>query len=142
MLSNAQKTGESILHFVNRLKTLIQKCDCREVNITEHQQLLLRDALVSGIKSGSIRMRLLELSDEKASLDNCISLGSAIELSSDCTKHYRNNEISAATLAAAPSDGIIAAVKTSLPKSRENNRDTKDIRKCSLCGLRNHPRWN
>ena len=54
----------------------------------------------------------------------------------------QNNETSEATLAAAPSDGTIAAVKRSPPKSGENNRETKDIRKCSLCRLHINPRWN
>ena len=53
------------------------------MNITENQQLLLRDALVSRIKSDIVRMQLLKLSGKEASLDNCISLASAIELSSD-----------------------------------------------------------
>ena len=131
------------MDFVNRLKSLIQKCECKEVNITEHQQLLLRDALVSGIKSDIIRMRLLELSDNDATLDNCISLASAIELSSDCTKSFRNNEVPETTLAAVPSDGTIAAVKNSGPtKPGEDNRDSKQAKRCSFCGLRNHPRWN
>ena len=70
-------------------------------------------------------MRLLKLCDEEASLDNCISLASVIELSSDCTKSIRCNETSEATPAAAPSDGTIAAVETGPPKSGENNHDTK-----------------
>ena len=70
-------------------------------------------------------MRLLKLSDEEAILDNCISLASVIELSSDCSKSIRCNETSEATLAAAPSDGTIAAVKTSPTKSGEDNHYTK-----------------
>ena len=142
LLSSAQKTGESTLYFVNTLKNLIQKCECKEANIAEHQQLLLRDALVSGIKLDIIRMRFLDLSDLEASLDNCKSLASAIELSSDCTKSFQSNKTSEATLVAAPSDGTIGAVKASPPKSGENNRGTRNIRKCCFCGLRNHPRWN
>ena len=33
LLSSAQKSGESILDFVNRLKNLIQKCECKEVKL-------------------------------------------------------------------------------------------------------------
>ena len=71
LLSSAQKFEELILDFAKRLKILIQKNESKEVIITEHQQLLLRDALVSGIKNDIKRMRLLEFSDSDGCLENC-----------------------------------------------------------------------
>ena len=97
------------------------------MKITDKKQLILRDALVSNIKSNITRMQRLELSDNEASLDNYMSLGSAIELSSDCTKSFNCIGMPETTLAAISSDGTIAAVKTGPTKPGENNRDSRHV---------------
>ena len=59
-------------------------------NIQEFENYLVRDALVSGLRSDYIRASLLELEDSKDNIDSCISLACAIDLSSDFSKAFRS----------------------------------------------------
>ena len=86
MLSASQKDDESIVQFSGRLNCLAEDCECTRLTVQAHKDYLVRDALISGLRSDDIRARLLELEDSKADIDSCISLACAIELSSDFSK--------------------------------------------------------
>ena len=61
LLSCKQKPEENVNDFVKRLKILVQRCECVDISADEHKNLLLRDALVNGVHSDQVRVRLLEL---------------------------------------------------------------------------------
>ena len=88
LLSCRQKEGERIPDFIKRLKILVELCECKPLTAYVHKQLLLRDALVSGLRSDHVRARLLELDDTK-SVDDCIALANAVELSTDYSRSFR-----------------------------------------------------
>ena len=140
LLSCRQKSDESILDFINRLKILLQKCECKAVNIQEHQQLLIRDALVAGVKSDIIRMRLLEQTDEDTTLENCISLASAIELSSDYNRSFRGTEGLDSSVPSSEAASELCA--TGRPPTSTVNEGGQVRNKWQFCGLRGHPRRN
>ena len=140
LLSCRQKSDESISDFINRLKILLQKCECKAVNIQEHQQLLIQDALVAGVKSDIIRMRLLEQTDEDATLENCISLASAIELSSDYNRSFRGTEGLDSSVPS--SEAASDLCSTGRQPTSTVNEGGQVRNKCQFCGLRGHPRRN
>ena len=70
------------------MKVLVQKRNCAAITAKQHQESLIRDALIAGIQSDGIRIRLLELNDDKASLDDCLALASAIEVSTQLSKDF------------------------------------------------------
>ena len=82
--------------------------ECGAVTIQEHQQLLLRDALVAGCCSDVIRMRLLEPSDADATRVNCVSVANAIELSSDYSRSFHSGETPDSTSVAETPGGLCA----------------------------------
>ena len=62
-LSCKQRDDESVSDFIKRLRLLVERCECAELDIQAHKDMLLRDGLVSGLRSDLIRARLLELAD-------------------------------------------------------------------------------
>ena len=94
MLSASQKDDESFVQFSRRLKRLVEDCERTSLTVQAVKDYLVRDALISGLRSDDIRARLLELEDSKADIDSCIALACAIELSSDFSKSFRSAESS------------------------------------------------
>ena len=76
------------LTFFKRLQLLVEKCECSALTIQEHKNILLRDSLVSGLRSDIIRAKLLELTKAEASVDKCKSLAIAIEMSIDFPRSF------------------------------------------------------
>ncbi len=83
-------------------------------------------------------MRLLEQSDDEANLENCISLASAIELSSDYTKNFRGNDVPMTESTSVDNSSLCATGKT----GNSNAQEGRSKNKCQFCGLRGHPRRN
>jgi len=90
LLTARQKQEEKIHDFAKRLNILVESCQCKSLTATQHKESILRDALVAGIESDSIRASLLELEDGSASLSACLAKASAIELSSGFSKSFHN----------------------------------------------------
>ena len=55
-----QKPGESVDQFVIRLQQLSRQCDFQNVTAESYRLELMRDALIAGLSSAPIRLRLLE----------------------------------------------------------------------------------
>ena len=137
LLSCAQKPGELISDYVKRLKILVHQCECNAITADEHKNLLLRDSLISGIASDQIRARLLELDDAHASLNECISLAMAIEISTDYSRSFRSPAEESDT-ALAITDGNYACSSQRPPP---NDKTTfHSPRTCFFCGRGPHPR--
>ena len=98
-LSARQKEDETVTKFFGRLKSLVENCGCSDLDIQQHKDYLARDALIAGLRSDTIRARLLELEDSRADIDSCVSLASAIELSTDFSKSFKSPEASVVAVA-------------------------------------------
>lgn len=82
LLFYTQKPGELISYYArtsNDLKFLVNFCECKGITAEEHQDLL-RDSLISGTASDSIRVHLLELHNAHVSLNKYISLAMVKEI--------------------------------------------------------------
>ena len=73
VLSCKQGDDESVSDFFKRLRLLVEKCECSDLTIQEHKDILLRDGSVPGQQSDIIMAKLLELTNAEASLDKCKS---------------------------------------------------------------------
>ena len=138
-LSASQKDDESIVQFSGRLKRLVEDCECTSLTVQAHKDYLVRDALISGLRSDDIRAKLLELEDSKADIDSCISLACAIELSSDFSKSFRSAESS--TVAATKPFSQTTRRQPDRPgNSAAQQVSNKPRPRCQFCGLKQHPR--
>ena len=66
----------------------LEDCECTSLTVQALKNYLVRDALISGLRSDDNRARLLELEPSRADIDSCISLECAIELSSDFSNSF------------------------------------------------------
>ena len=139
MLSASQKDDESIVQFSGRLKRLVEECECTSRTVQAHKDYLVRDAVISRLRSGDIRARLLELEHSKAAIDSCISGACAIELSGDFSKSFRSAESS--TVAAAK----LFSQTTRQQPDRSGTSAAQQVANklrplCQFCVLKQHPR--
>ena len=138
MLCASQNDNESSAYFSGRLKRLVEDCECTSLTVQAHKDYLVRDALLSGLRSYDILARLLELEDSKAGIDSRISLACAIELTSDFSKSFRS----------AASSTVAATKPFSQTTQRQPDRSgtsaaqqvsNKPRPRCQFCGLKQHP---
>ena len=132
LLSSKQKPDERVNDFLQRLTILVNRCECESMTAAEHKNLLLRDALVAGLASGEIRARLLELDDSHATLEECVSLANAIEISTECSSKFRSTKD-------VPDHETIPTVAAS-KNSYSFRETTQKNRKCFFCGRSVHQR--
>ncbi len=78
-----QKTGESIQSYVSTLKILAKKCDFGILN-----DELIRDRIVCGIESDSVRKQLLR--EKKLTLDSAVNICLLHEQSEKSTKELKH----------------------------------------------------
>ena len=144
VLSFKQRDDESVPHFFERFRLLVEKCESSDLTIHEHKDILLRDGyyyyyyyyLVSGLRSDIIRARLLELTNTEASLDKCKSLVTAIEMFTDFSRSFVASESSTSD----SSTSSIAAVYGKRDKGQRRKNKEFSQTKCSFCGQKAHPR--
>ena len=127
---SAQIGDDSTAGFPKRLRLLMEPCECGELTIQEHRNMLPRDGLAAGIKSNAIKARLLKLSDAEASLEKGITLASAIEQSADVSRSFTTNWETPTNC----TSGSVAAIDGSSNKPA----DKATISPCTYCGFRQH----
>ena len=143
LLTCRQKHGECVTDFVKRLKVAVQKCECKEMTAKQHQDARLRDALVSGVESDMIRVRLLELKDAEATLEHCISVACAEEVSNEFSRQFKtdNNEATPSLAYAEVEEEnseVLNAVRNSNKPAQKYKQSTASGRRgssCQFCGL-------
>ena len=138
MLSASQKGNQSIAQFYGKLKRLVEGCECTSLTVQAHEDYLVRDALISGLRSDDIRVRLLELEYSKAdidSTDSCISLACAIDLSSDISKSFWSVE-SSTVAAAKPLSQKTQRQLDWTGTSASQQVANKPRPRCQTCGLK------
>ena len=150
LLTCRQKHGECVIDFVKRLKVAVQKCECKEMTAKQHQDALLRDASVSGVESDMIRVGLLELTDAEATLEHCISVACAVEVSNEFSRQFKTDNEATPSLAYAEveeeNSEVLNAVRNSNKPAQKYKQSTASGRRgssCQFCGLNgNHMRRN
>ena len=79
--SRHQLQGETVSEYLQVLKTLAKDCTFSEVTAATYREVLTRDALINGLLSASIRLRLLEKAE--------ITLVQAFELAESLDRAQR-----------------------------------------------------
>ncbi|GAA47902.1 Ras-associating and dilute domain-containing protein [Clonorchis sinensis] len=85
-----QENGQDIDQFIRKLKSLAKDCEFKSVSATEYQDECVRDAMVNGVASTSIREKLLAQSE--LTLDQAYQLATSLELAHKQSLSYVSNE--------------------------------------------------
>ena len=133
LATRCQQPNETLDEFLQSLKTLSKDCNFQSVTTSKYREESIRDAFITGLRSPSIRERLLENNtlDLKTMFDQARSL----ELAMRNSESYSSppSSVNAAVPPAATEDqeqidpGTLAAVGS-------------DTSTCFFCGNSNHPR--
>ena len=133
LATRCQKPNETLDEFLHSLKTLSKDCNFQSVTTSKYREESIRDAFITGLRSPSIRQRLLENNtlDLKTMFDQARSLELAMRFSESYSSPP--SSVNAAVPPAATEDqeqidpGTLAAVGS-------------DTSTCFFCGNSNHPR--
>ncbi|KRX53722.1 Retrovirus-related Pol polyprotein from transposon gypsy [Trichinella sp. T6] len=119
LATRKQLQGESLDEFLRALNALAVACDCKAVTAVQYQEELVRDAFVRGIRSQTIRQRLLE--SRNVDLASIYELASVLDASLRSSENYNENRCLLETVAAAANDenndrlsespGVVAATR-------------------------------
>ena len=152
LASRKQEAGEDLGQFFQALQNLSHDCNFKLVNATQNREEYIRDAYITGIKSGPIRQRLLE--SKSLLLSDIHDQARTLELAEKRAETWLHSSTStcAATnlkksLEATTSDTKVKSSEPSLPQNTESglvnamNRPYSN-QKCYCCGNARHPRVN
>ncbi|GAA51484.1 hypothetical protein CLF_106239 [Clonorchis sinensis] len=126
-----QENGQDIDQFVRKLKSLAKDCEFKSVSATEYQDECVRDAIINGLASTSIREKLLAQS--KLTLDQAYQLARSLELVHKQSQSYVSNEpVSCSTIPPISQNPELRVDPTTAA--------VKSIQACYFCGYDAHPR--
>ena len=133
LATRCQQPHETLDEFLQSLKTLSKDCNFQSVTASKYREENIRDAFITGLRSPSIRQRLLEnnMLDLKTMFDQARSL----ELAMCNSESY-----------ASPPLSVNAAVPLTATEDQEQiDSGTlvavgSDASTCFFCGNSNHPR--
>ncbi|KRZ59977.1 Retrovirus-related Pol polyprotein from transposon 17.6 [Trichinella nativa] len=134
LATRKQLQGESLDEFLRALNALAVACDCKAVTAVQYQEELVRDAFVRGIRSQTIRQRLLE--SRSVDLASIYELASVLDAALHSSENNNESRSFPETVAAAANDenndrlsespGVVAATRNP---------------RCFFCGRSKHPRF-
>lgn len=90
LLTTTQTHDQSVDLFINELEKKARDCDFKAVSAEKNRKDYIRDAFISGIKSQTIRVRLLEKSDLE--LEAAYTLARSLELAQSQSLAYGNTD--------------------------------------------------
>ncbi|GAA50444.1 hypothetical protein CLF_104549 [Clonorchis sinensis] len=126
-----QENGQEIDHFVRKLKSLAKFCEFKSVSATDYKDECVRDAIINGLATISIREKLLAQSE--LTLDQAYQLVRPIELAHKQSQAYVSNEpISCSTIPPISQDRELPVDLTTAA--------VKSTHTCYFCGYDTHPR--
>ena len=134
LTTRCQQPQETLDEYLQALKTLSKDCNFQSVAASNYREESIRDAFISGLRSPSIRQRLLENNtlDLKTMFDQARSL----ELAMVNSESYSSPPLS-----------VNAAVPPAATEHREQTDPGtlspgvgSDASSCFFCGNSNHPR--
>ena len=130
-----QQPCETIDQFVLRLEQLSKQCDFKEVTAEQNRLEYMRDALIAGLMSNTIRLRLLE--DRNLSFQDAYDRARAQELAHKNSEAYQDNfGCRAATGHSLANQGEEGCISTAKAAVSRNTRTSS----CYFCGGLRHSR--
>lgn len=90
LLTSTQSSDQTIDLYIQELERKARDCNFRAVTADQNRQDYIRDAFISGIKSASIRVRLLEKPD--LNLDDAYQLARSLELAQKQSQTYGTSD--------------------------------------------------
>ncbi|KER21125.1 hypothetical protein T265_10484 [Opisthorchis viverrini] len=133
-----QDTSQGVDQFVQRLKSLAKNCDFKAVSAIDHQNESVRDALINGLQSTTIRERLL--SQNELTLDEAHELARSLELAHKQAQSYSNNQAISFSAAAAPLQTSTVTPSHSISPDSTPYLSSINSQICYFCGRSRHPR--
>lgn len=136
LATRRQQEGESLDEFFRALKVLSKDCNFKSVNATQHCEESIRDSFISGLRSPSIRQRLLE--NKSLDLTSMFDQARALESAQINSELYFKEPVK--VVSATHEHSVKEAsevVAESVPLMVAAN--TK-VLKCYFCGSVKHPR--
>ena len=136
-----QQPGESLDEYLQALKTLSKDCSFKAVSAVNNCQEYIRDAFISGIKSSSIRQRLLEETTD-ITLTSMFEKARTLEVAQKSLESYSNQQEPLLNSIQAEENEQYQDVTINNIRQtnvRQNVTDN-DTRKCFNCGNFRHPK--
>ena len=148
-----QAADESVDDFIRNLRLLAKNCSFKAVTAAENQDLHVRNAFISGLRTPYIRQRLLE--NKNLTLETAVSTARSLEDAQKNSDTYGSHPQTCSAVEPAPfsnrskpSEGPENLVAASRPyyrqQSSSNNRTSNPMHsnalKCYFCGYDMHPR--
>ena len=133
LATRCQQPHETLDEFLQSLKTLSKDCNFQSVTASKYREESIRDAFITGLRSPSIRQRLLE--------NNTLDLKTMFDQARSLELAMRNSESYAS-----PPLSVNAAVPLTATEDQEQiDSGTlaavgSDASTCFFCGNSNHPR--
>lgn len=121
----SQNADETFTEFLTRIKAQSKKCDFDQLNDS-----LLKDKIVIGVKSESIREKLS--AEDNLTLDRAVTIALASEQASKQLKEMQNNDVQK-----------IDVIKTNKNRNKDNQNKIRVTAKesdCRRCGQKHMPR--
>lgn len=136
LMTRSQKETETINEYVHALNQLARDCEFQNVRAEEYKDDLTRDAFISGIRSSSIRQRLLEESqlDFKSAVEKAQLLDRAEKQSVFYSAEKSSFVASSTPEGETPSTSNLAKVGKVTKMGANRFR-----RNCFFCGQQLHP---
>ena len=89
-----QEANETVTDFRGKLLSLARDCAFATVTAEQHQEESVRDALIAGLRSPKIRLRLLE--DDELTLDQAVTIADSLERAQKFSSSYESGSINSA----------------------------------------------
>ena len=144
LFSKKQHDGESIVQYKLALLELAKHCEFEAVDAVTHEEECMRTAFISGIKSDTIRQRLLEATQ---TLTNTLQLAETLETAENNSKLYHDQGQLLNAIPSASSKsfkpGQNGPTRNSCgncgnPRHSQGQRCPARESKCNSCGRRGH----
>ena len=140
-----QETNENLDQYLQRLKNLAKDCNYGPVSADLHRDESIRDIFIRGLRSSSIRQRILE--SRNIQLQSIFDLARSLELAEEQSSSYNPTpkpDICAQTFSPKLDKG---ASTSSLTRPLISGSEPEDLdviasstERCFFCGSNRHPR--
>ena len=134
LMTCAQDTN--IDDFMGRLELLSKSCDFKDVTAEDNRKDYVRDAFINGLKSSSIRQRLLE--NTNLSLPEAFRQARSLESAEKLSSSYTNRENIASLNTRVKKPSTSSSFTSTSTKAK--NHKHFDSKVCYFCGKARHSR--
>ncbi|CAN8030838.1 unnamed protein product [Ixodes persulcatus] len=131
-----QESSESIAQFIVELKRLAMTC-----SFGSFLEEALRDRLIAGLRTDSIRCRLLALPGNEITWERVCNIATAMEAAQKDTRDMLSNAATASASAKqhTTKPRTSGSERTAWKKGQAKKRETETVRACHRCGGKHAP---